>query len=59
MAAVGRLRLPCKLRGEAPRAATLLLLASAALVMALRHRLVRRGLMAPLSMKAAWTPPSD
>jgi hypothetical protein len=37
----------------------LLLLASTALVMALRHQLVRRGLMAPLSLKAAWTAPAD
>ncbi len=33
------------------RVIALLLLASAALVMALRHQLVRRGLMAPLSLK--------
>jgi len=31
---------------------------SALLVMAVRQQLVRRGLMAPLSMKASWTPPA-
>jgi hypothetical protein len=31
-------------------------LLAAALVMAVRYLLVRRGLMPPLSMRAAWTP---
>jgi EmrB/QacA subfamily drug resistance transporter len=33
------------------------ILAAAVVVMALRHHLVRRGLMAPLSMKKPWEPP--
>jgi Na+/melibiose symporter-like transporter len=41
------------------RVIALLVIASAAVVMAVRAQLVRRGLMAPLSMDASWTPPSD
>lgn len=41
------------------RAIAIAILAGAAVVMAVRHQLVRRGLMAPLSMKVAWTPPSN
>jgi EmrB/QacA subfamily drug resistance transporter len=52
--------------GTSPRAAidgtlrviALAVIAAAVLVMAARSALVRRGLMAPLSMKAEWTPPS-
>jgi hypothetical protein len=40
------------------RLIAIMVLVAAALVMAVRHQRVRRGLMAPLSMKAAWTPPS-
>lgn len=39
------------------RVIALAVLVAAALVMTLRHQLVRRGLMAPLSMKQPWTPP--
>ncbi|MBV9917720.1 MAG: MFS transporter [Solirubrobacterales bacterium] len=39
------------------RVLALSIVVAAAAVMAIRHRLVRRGLMAPLSMKAQWTPP--
>jgi MFS family permease len=33
--------------------------AAAGVTMAVRHQLVRRGLAAPLSMNASWTPPED
>jgi MFS family permease len=39
------------------RTLAVILVAAAALTMAVRHRLVRRGLAAPLSMKVDWTPP--
>jgi MFS family permease len=41
------------------RVVALAVLLSAITVMGIRQALVRRGLMAPLSMKAAWTPPAD
>ncbi len=41
------------------RVVALMVLLSAVIVMAIRQVLVRRGLMAPLSMKAASTPPPD
>jgi Na+/melibiose symporter-like transporter len=41
------------------RVMALAVLVAAGLVLAIRHGLVRRGLMAPLSMKAAWTPPGE
>jgi MFS family permease len=43
--------------GSVLRALAALLVGAAALTMAVRHQLVRRGLAAPLSMKADWTPP--
>jgi hypothetical protein len=39
------------------RVIAIAVLVAAALVMTLRHQLVRRGLMAPLSMREPWTPP--
>jgi MFS family permease len=39
------------------RVIALAVLLAAGIVLAIRHGLVRRGLMAPLSMKSAWTPP--
>ncbi len=41
------------------RVVALAVLLAAAVVMTIRHQLVRRNLMAPLSMKAVWTPPGD
>jgi MFS family permease len=41
------------------RVVALAVLVAAIVVMAIRHELVRRDLMAPLSMKAEWTPPPD
>jgi MFS family permease len=40
------------------RVIAIAVLLAAVTVMAVRHQLVRRGLMAPLSMKTAWKPPS-
>src|SRR5947208_2742384 len=41
------------------RALAVAVVAAAGLTMAIRHQLVRRGLAAPLSMKANWTPSED
>ncbi|MGN6171065.1 MAG: MFS transporter [Solirubrobacteraceae bacterium] len=41
------------------RTVAAIMVAAAAVTMAVRHQLVRRGLAAPLSMKVNWTPPES